>query len=215
MCVDYTNLNKACRKDAYPLPNIDKLVDNSSGYKLSFMDTYSSYSQILMDRNNRKHTTLMAEGANYMYNVMSFGLRNADATYQRMMNRIFQKEIRDMLEVYMDNMIVKSAEESQHRHHLDAIFSRVHHYNMRHNLEKFTFKVKSGKFLGFYLMGSGIEANPDKCWAVLEMEPPSSKERIMKFNRMLTSLSRFICRSAQHAIPFFRLSTSTSQSWQK
>jgi len=90
MCVDYMELNKAFPKDKYPLPNIDKLVENSSGYKLlSFMDAYSSYNQIPMGKNDRKHTTFMTEDANYMYNVMSFGLWNTGATYQRMVNKVF------------------------------------------------------------------------------------------------------------------------------
>jgi hypothetical protein len=113
-----------------------------------------------------------------------------------MMNKVFQKEIWDMLKVYMDNMIVKSAEETQQRHHLEVVFSRVHQYNMRLNPEKCTFGVKAGKLLGFYPMERGIEDNPDICRAVLEMEPPSLKERIMKLNGMLMELSRFISRSA-------------------
>lgn len=97
MCVDYTDLNKACPNDAYPLSNIDKLVDNSFGYKLlSFMDAYSSYNQIPMDKDDKKHTAFMTVVANYMYNVMWFKLRNAGATYQWMMNKVFQKEIWDM-----------------------------------------------------------------------------------------------------------------------
>lgn len=78
-------------------------------------------------------------------------------------------------------------------------------YNMRLNPEKYTFEVKASKLLGFYLMERGIWANPDKCQAVLEMEPPSSKEWIMKLNGMLTKLSRFISRSTQHALPLLRL----------
>jgi len=110
MCVNYTDLNKVCPKDAYLLPNINKLVDNSSGYKLlSFTDAYSVYNRIHMDKNDRRHTTFMTEGANYIYNVMPFRLRNVGATYQRMMNKVFKKEIWDMLEVYMNDMIVKSA----------------------------------------------------------------------------------------------------------
>jgi hypothetical protein len=99
-----------------------------------------------------------------------------------------------MLEVYIDDMIVKSAEESQHRHHLEAVFTRVRQYNMRLNQEKCTFPVKAGKFLGFYLTERGIEANLEKCRVVREMEPASWKERIMKLNGMLTALSRFISR---------------------
>lgn len=82
MCVDYTDLNRACPKDAYPLPNIDKLVDNSSGYKLlSLMDAYSRYNQIPMAEEDKMKTTFMTESGNYYYNVMPFGLRNAGVTY--------------------------------------------------------------------------------------------------------------------------------------
>ncbi|GAU35417.1 hypothetical protein TSUD_375070 [Trifolium subterraneum] len=110
---------QACLKDAYPLPNIDKLVDNSSGFKLlSFMDAYSGYNQIKMAEIDKKKTAFMTETGNYYYNVMPFGLKNAGATYQRMMNKVFHNEIGDMLEVYMDDMIVKSEEEIDHTIHL-------------------------------------------------------------------------------------------------
>ncbi|GAU13013.1 hypothetical protein TSUD_173130 [Trifolium subterraneum] len=163
MCVDYTDLNRACPKDAYPLPNIDKLVDNSSGFKLlSFMDAYSGYNQIKMAEIDKKKTAFMTETGNYYYNVMPFGLKNAGATYQRMMNKVFHNEIGDMLEVYMDDMIVKSEEEIDHTVHLKRVFDQARKFNMRFNPEKCTFGVKAGKFLGFYLTERGIEANPDK-----------------------------------------------------
>jgi hypothetical protein len=199
-------LNKACPKDSYPLPNIDKLVDDSAGYKLlSFLDAYSGYNQIPMSVKDRDKTAFMTEGANYRYNVMPFGLKNAGATYQRMMNKVFKEEIGKMLEVYMDDMIVKSAEETSHSSHLEAIFKRIREFNMRLNPEKYTFAVKTGKFLGFYLTERGIEANPDKCDAVISMEAPSTKQGIMKLNGMLIALNRFISRSAQHALPFYKL----------
>ena len=107
MCVDYTDLNRACPKDAFPLPNIDMLVDNSAGYKiLSFMDAYSGYNQIPMAVSDKHCTAFMTSSGNYYYNVMPFGLKNAGATYQRMMNKVFHNQIGDMLEVYMDDMIV-------------------------------------------------------------------------------------------------------------
>ena len=91
VCTDYTNLNKACPKDSYPMLNIDRLVDNSAGYQLlSFMDAYSGYNQIAMHPDDQEKTTFMTEKANYCYTVMPFGLKNAGATYQRMMNRVFE-----------------------------------------------------------------------------------------------------------------------------
>ncbi|CAJ2640157.1 unnamed protein product [Trifolium pratense] len=200
MCVDYTDLNRACPKDAYPLPNIDKLVDNSSGFKLlSFMDAYSGYNQIKMAEIDKKKTAFMTESGNYYYNVMPFGLKNAGATYQRMINKVFNNEIGDMLEVYIDDMIVKSEEEVDHTAHLKIVFDQARKYNMRFNPEKCTFGVKAGKFLGFYLTERGIEANPDKCRAFFEFPTPDSKKSIQSLNGMLTALSRFECEDAlQH-----------------
>ncbi|GAU37149.1 hypothetical protein TSUD_293060 [Trifolium subterraneum] len=206
MCVDYTDLNRACPKDAYPLPNIDKLVDNSSRFKLlSFMDAYSGYIQIKMAEIDKKKTAFMTETGNYYYNVMSFGLKNAGVTYQRMMNKVFHNEIGDMLEVYMDDMIVKSEEEIDHTIHLKRVFDQARKFNMRFNPEKCTFGVKAGKFLGFYLTERGIEANPDKCRAFFDYPTPKSKKSIQTLNGMLTSMARFVAKSAQHALPLFKL----------
>jgi len=92
MCTDYTNLNKACPKDVYPLPSIDRLVDGAVGHKvLSFLDAFSGYNQIPMHRSDVDKTTFITESTNYCYQVMPFGLKNAGATYQRLMDRVFEK----------------------------------------------------------------------------------------------------------------------------
>lgn len=93
MYVDYTDLNKACPKDAYLLPNIDRLVDDYAGFKLlSFMDVYSRDNQILMEMGDKKYTAFIAESDNY-YNLMPFGLKNTDAIFQQMMNKVFRGEM--------------------------------------------------------------------------------------------------------------------------
>jgi len=95
MCVDYTYLNKPFPNDAYPLPNIDNLVDNSSDYTLlSFMEAYLGYNHFPLDNVDRNMTTFMNEDTNYMYNVLPFGLKNAGHMYQRMVNKVFEPEIR-------------------------------------------------------------------------------------------------------------------------
>ena len=207
MCVDYTDLNRACPKDAYALPNIDKLVDNSSCYKLlSFMDAYSSYNQITMAEEDKKKTAFMTESGNYYYNVMSFGLRNVGATYQRKMNKVYDKALLgDILEVYMGDMIVKSQQEVDHAAHLKRVFEQTRKYNMWLNPKKCTLGVQAGKFLSFYLTESGIEANPDKCQAFTKLPTPHSKKCIQTLNGMLTALSRFVAKSTQHALPFSKL----------
>src|ERR1043165_5353242 len=110
-----------------------------------------------------------------------------------------------MLEVYMDDMIVKSHTEDDHASCLKRVFDQARRHRMRFNLEKCTFGVRAGKFLAFYLTERGIEANPDKCRAFSELPTPRSKKSIQVLNGMLTSLSRFVARSAQHALPFFKL----------
>jgi hypothetical protein len=108
MCFDFTDHNRAFPKDAYPLPNIDKQVVNSSGYKLlSFMDAYSGYNQIPTAKDDEEKTAFIPESGNYYYRVMPFRLRNAGATYQRMMNKVYKKELLgNILKVYMEDMIV-------------------------------------------------------------------------------------------------------------
>jgi len=91
MYVDYTNLNRACSKDSYMLPNIDQLVDGASDHKiLSFLDAYSGYNQISMHPRDKEKTAFMMDGANYYYEVMSFDLKNVRATYHRLMDKVFK-----------------------------------------------------------------------------------------------------------------------------
>ncbi|GAU49430.1 hypothetical protein TSUD_181770 [Trifolium subterraneum] len=164
MCVDFTDLNKACPKDPYPLPNIDRFIDGASSYKtLSFMDAYSGYNQIKMHPMDAQHTTFMSNTYNYFYNVMPFGLKNAGATYQRLMDRVFVEQIGKNMKVYIDDMVVKTQKEGEHDKDLDDILKSVRKYNMCLNPAKCSFGVQTGKVLGFLLTHRGIEANPDKC----------------------------------------------------
>lgn len=90
MCTDFTDLNKACPKDNYPLPNIDALVDGVSGFEvLNFLDAYSGYNQIPIYRPNIEKTMFITERETYCYDVMSLGLKNVGATYQRLMDKVF------------------------------------------------------------------------------------------------------------------------------
>ena len=94
ICVDFTDMNKACPKDSFPLPRINQLVDSTAGHKLlSFMDAFSGYNQILMDEDDQEKTTFVTSQALYCYKVMPFGLKNAGATYQRLVNHMFSHQI--------------------------------------------------------------------------------------------------------------------------
>ncbi|GAU29790.1 hypothetical protein TSUD_293580 [Trifolium subterraneum] len=151
------------------------LIDGALGYKtLSFMDAYSRYNQIKMNPMDGQHTAFMSNTCNYFYNVMPFGLKNAGATYQRLMDRVFAGQIGKNLEVYIDDMIVKTEEEGEHDKDLADILKSIRKYNIRLNPANCSFGVQDGKFLGFLFTHRGIEANPDKCQAIINMRIPNS-----------------------------------------
>nr|XP_025612049.1 uncharacterized protein LOC112705434 [Arachis hypogaea] len=205
MCIDFTDLNKACPKDAYPLPCIDTLVDNSCGYgTLSFMDAYSGYNQILMHSKDQEKTAFITENGNYCYNVMPFGLKNAVATYQRLMNKIFEQQIGQNIEVYVDDMVAKTKLGDPHIQDLADIFGQIRRYKMKLNLEKCAFGVQGGKFLGFILTSRGIEANPEKCQAILDVQSPSTIKEVQRLTGRLAALSRFLPCLAPKSSNFFQ-----------
>ena len=175
MCIDYTDLNKACLKDPYPLASIDRLVDAASGFRfLSFMDPYSRYNQIPMNRLDEEKTAFVTPMANYCYKVMPFGLKNAGTTYKRLMNKVFVELIGSLMEVYIDDMLIKTNEEGSLLSDLKVVFGRFQQHNMRLNPHKCAFVVAARKFLGFMLTHRGIEANLDKFRVILEMGSPTT-----------------------------------------
>jgi len=123
MCIDYTHLNKVCPKDAYPLPSIDRLVDGATDHKvLSFLDACFGYNQIRMHPADREKTAFITDKANFCYEVMPFGLKNAGATYQRLMDRMFREQIGKTMEVYVYDIIVKSDSVELHVNDLAEVF---------------------------------------------------------------------------------------------
>ena len=151
ICIDFTNLNKACSKDSFPLPHIDMLVDTTTGHELlSFMDVFSGYNQILMHLDDQEKTTFVIEQGTFCYKVMSFGLKNAGATYQRLINKMFSKMLGQTMDVYINDMLVKSLRADQHIAHLEQSFEvlkKIKHETF--NPTKCSFGVSSGKFLGY------------------------------------------------------------------
>ena len=193
LCIDFTDINKACPKDSFPFPRIDLIVDATAGHELlSFMDAFSSYNQISMDPDDQEKTSFVTAQGTYCYRVMPFGLKNKGATYQRLVNRMFQKQIGTSMEVYIDDMLVKSTTAEFHIAHLSEAFQILRSYNMKLNPAKCAFGVSAGKFLGFIVNRRGIEANPDKIKVVLDMPSPSGIKEVQRLTRRIGALSRFV-----------------------
>ncbi|CAL8993981.1 unnamed protein product [Prunus brigantina] len=205
VCVDYTDLNKACPKDNFPLPRIDQLVDSTSGNQLlSFIDAYSGYNQIMMHEDDRAKTSFIIERGTYCYKVMPFGLKNAGATYQRLVNKIFKEQIGKTMEVCVDDMLVKAPERVDHIKNLAEAFSLLRKYNMKLNPSKCTFGVSSGRFLGYLVTQRGIEAHPNHIKAILNMKSPATTKEIQSLMGRVAALNRFLSRSTDKCRPFFK-----------
>ena len=115
VCIDFSDLNKACPNDSFPFPHIDMLVDATADHELlSFMDAFSGYNQILMHPDDQEKTAFITERGIFCYKVMRFGLKNAGTTYQRLVNKMFADYLGDTMEVYIDDMLVKSLLTEQH-----------------------------------------------------------------------------------------------------
>ena len=206
LCIDFTYINKAYPKDSFPLPRIDLIVDDTAGHELlNFMDAFSGYNQISMDLNDQEKTSFVTGQGTYCYRVMPFRLKNVRATYQRLVNRMFQKKIGASMEVYIDKMLVKSVKAELHITHLGEAFQVLKSYNMKLNPAKCAFGVSTGKFLGFIVNGRGIEANLDKIKVVLDMLPPSNIKEIQRLTGRIAELSRFVSKVSDKCQPFFQV----------
>ena len=180
--MDFTNLNKACPKDSYPLPRIDQLVDSTAGHRLlSFMNAFSVYNQIRMDEIDQEKTSF----------VTSQGL--------------FCCKIGWNVEVYVDDMLMKSQDEGIHLDNLQETFDTLLQYNMKLNPSKCAFGVSSGKFLGFIVSHKGIEANPNKIQVILDMKPSQNVKEIQSLTGRVTTLNRFVSKATNKCLPFFRV----------
>ena len=136
--------------------------------------------------------------------MMSFGLKNAGATYQRLMNKMFTHQIGRNVQVYVDDMLVKSLRKNDHLNDLQETFDTLWSYNMKLNPSKCVFEVTAGKFLGFMVSQRGIEVNPEKVWAIMELEPLRTVKEVQSLNGKIAALNRFVSKETERCLPFFR-----------
>ncbi|KAG7542873.1 Retrotransposon gag domain [Arabidopsis thaliana x Arabidopsis arenosa] len=206
VCIDFTDLNKACPKDSFPLPHIDRLVESTAGNELlTFMDAFSGYNQIMMNPEDQEKTSFITDRGIYCYKVMPFGLKNAGATYQRLVNKMFHNHLGKTMEVYIDDMLVKSLKKEDHVKHLEECFDILNKYQMKLNPAKCTFGVPCGEFLGYIVTERGIEANPNQINAFLNMPSPKNFKEVQRLTGRIAALNRFISRSTDKSLPFYQI----------
>jgi len=152
VCIDFKNLNKATLMDGYPMPIADLLVDATAGHRIiSFMDGNAGYNQIFIAEEDIPKTAFRCPGHVGLFEwiVMTFGLKNVGATYQRAMNFIFHEFIGKLVEIYIDDVVVKSGDFTKHLADLWKVLECTRKYGLKMNPNKCAFGVSAGQFLGF------------------------------------------------------------------
>jgi hypothetical protein len=161
VCIDYTSFSKHCPKDPFPLPHIDQIIDSTAGCaRLSFLDAYSGYNQIKLKKEDKEKTAFITPYGVFCYQVMPFGLKNAGATYQRMMQNYLGSQIGRNIQVYIDDVIITTRKEESLISDLAETFDKLNKYKLKLNPTKCSFGVSTGQLLGFLVSARGIEAKP-------------------------------------------------------
>src|SRR3954467_12512119 len=211
MCIDYTSLNKACPKDPFALPRIDQVIDSTAGCELlSFLDAYSGYHQIKLNPADRLKTSFITPFGAFCYLTMTFGLRNTVATFQRCMQKCLLEQLGRNAHVYVDDVVVKTEKRGTLLEDLKETFENLRRFQIKLNPEKCVFGVPASQLLGFLVSERGIECNPVKIKAIERMEVPGRLLDVQKLTGCLASISRFISRLGEKALPLYQLMKKTN-----
>jgi hypothetical protein len=205
MCINFTSLNKACPKDNFPLPRIDKIVDSAAECEvMSLLDCFSGYHQIYM-KEDKASTSFITPFGTYCFVRMPEGLKNDGSTFSRLTKTVLESQVGRNIFTYVDDIIVASKNKEDHLAVLAETFTNMREARLRLNPEKCVFGVRQGKILGYLVSHRGIEANPTKIQAIINMMPPQSTRDVQRLTGRLAALNRFISKSAERSLPFLKM----------
>ncbi|RVW64078.1 Retrovirus-related Pol polyprotein from transposon 17.6 [Vitis vinifera] len=193
MCIDYRRLNSVTRKDHFPLPFMDQVLERVSGHPFYyFLDGYSGYFQIEIDLEDQEKTTFTCPFGTFAYRRMPFGLCNAPATFQRCMLSIFSDMVERIMEVFMDDITVYGGSYKECLLHLEAVLQRHIEKDLVLNWEKCHFMVQQGTVLGHIISKNGIEVDKAKVELIVKLPPPTNVKGIRQFLGHAGFYRRFI-----------------------
>ena len=205
-CIDYRQLNSVTRKDAYPLPRIDACLDAMASATLfSTFDLRSSYHQVVVAPEDRDKTAFICPGGMYRYRTMPFGLCNAGATFQRLMDVVMTGLHLDVCQVYLDDIIVFSKTVEEHLERVITILGRLRSAGLKLKPEKCSLMQRSVSFLGHVVSGEGIATDPEKTRAVADWPIPTSVKEVRSFLGLAGYYRRFVKGFADMAAPLHAL----------
>jgi hypothetical protein len=215
MCIDFTSLNKACPKDNFPLPQIDKIVDSAAGCEVvSLLDCFSSYHQIYMKEEDKASTSFITPFGTYCFIRMPEGLKNAGSTFSHLTKTVLESQVGRNIFTYVDDIVVARKNKGDHLADLADTFANMRDAQLRLNPKKCVFRVRQGKILGYLVSHRGIEANPTKIQEIINMTPPQSTRDVQRLTGRLAALNRFISKSAKRSLPVLKtLSGAKDFAW--
>ncbi|KAJ9512165.1 hypothetical protein QJQ45_012680 [Haematococcus lacustris] len=215
LCVDYRALNQLTIKNRYPLPRIDDLLDQLAGARVfSKIDLKSGYHQIRVAEADIHKTAFRTRYGHYEYTVMPFGLCNAPATFQRLMNDIFRPHLDQFVLVYLDDILIYSRSEAEHLEHLRTVLGLLRQHQLYANLSKCAFFLPSMDFLGHIISAAGIHPDPAKISAMVQWPVPRNLNDLRSFLGSANYYRRLIHHHAHLILPLTNLlKAETPWSW--
>ncbi|KAJ9519372.1 hypothetical protein QJQ45_023170 [Haematococcus lacustris] len=208
MCIDYRALNKLTVRDRYPLPRIDELFDKLAGKKVfSSLDLQAGYHQIRITEEDVPKTAFLTPVGQFQFKVLCFGLTNAPATFQRVMNTVFKPLINKSVLVYIDDILVMSNSPEEHLVHLREVLQLMREHKLYAKMSKCEFNQPKLVFLGHIVGGDGIAVDPAKVQVVKDWPAPRSVKDLQAFLGLANYFRRFIPNFSAIAAPLTNLTS--------
>lgn len=199
LCIDFRNFNNVSLKENYPLPKMDHILQRVVGAsRMSILDGYSRYNQILVHEDDRDKTAFTTPWGTFHYAKMPFSLNNAGVTFQRAMDMDFSNEKNVFLVIYLDDLMVFSNSDEEHMYHLKVVFQKCRKYGVLLNPKKSLFAMDEGKLLGHIISKDCIRIDPARVEAIQQIDPPRNKNEIQSFNGKMNFLRHFVPNLAEH-----------------
>ena len=216
LCIDYRALNDVTIKNAYPLPRIDDIIDTLAKAEIfSVMDATSGYHQIALEEKDAEKTAFAWKGQLYEFTRMPFGLYNAPATFQSIMNTILKDENWKFTIPYLDDIIVFSSNVEEHKRHLEIVLGKLKAAGLTLNSNKSKFFQKEVQFLGNIIGKNFVKPDPKKINAILDCQPPNTLRELRSFLGLANFCSPFIKHFATIASPLTDLLQGETKASQK